>query len=122
MVVAVEHRFGRVNRLPSPIEWLTDNGSCCLARETRRYARDLGLVPRTTPLESPQSNGVAEAFVRTLKRDYVRVSPAPDAETVMRLPPSWVAHSNTLWTPPAARGDVGVVGCGCHNLSGLSVG
>jgi len=76
MVAAVEHRFGRVNRLPSPVEWLTDNGSCYLARETRRFAGDIGLVPRTTPLESPQSNGMAEAFVRTLKRDYVRVSPA----------------------------------------------
>ncbi|MBA3518243.1 MAG: IS3 family transposase [Rhizobiales bacterium] len=35
MVAAVEHRFGRVNRLPSTIEWLTDNGSCYVARETR---------------------------------------------------------------------------------------
>src|SRR4051812_12084834 len=81
MVAAVEHRFGPVNRLPVEIEWLTDNGSCSLARETRRFARDVGLVPCTTPLESPQSNGMAEAFVRTLKRDYVRVSPVPDAET-----------------------------------------
>lgn len=28
MTATVEHRFGRVNRLPSIIEWLTDNGSC----------------------------------------------------------------------------------------------
>ena len=45
MVAAVEHRFGPVNRLPFEIEWLTDNGSCYLARETRRFARDVGLVP-----------------------------------------------------------------------------
>ncbi len=96
MVAAVEHRFGRVNRLPSPVEWLTDNGSCYLARETRRFARDVGLVPRTTPLESPQSNGMAEAFVRTLKRDYVRVSHVPDAETVLRQLPVWLAHYNTV--------------------------
>ena len=104
MVAAVEHRFGRLNRLPVEIEWLTDNGSCYLARETRRFARDVGLVPCTTPLESPQSNGMAEAFVRTLKRDYVRVSPVPDAETVLRQLPSWLAHYNHLWTPPAASG------------------
>jgi putative transposase len=104
MVAAVEHRFGRVNRLPVKIEWLTDNGSCYLARETRRFATDVGLVPCTTPLESPQSNGMAEAFVRTLKRDYVRVSPVPDAETVLRQLPSWLAHYNHLWTPPAASG------------------
>src|SRR3954471_19427720 len=96
MVAAVEHRFGRLNRLPVEIEWLTDNGSCYLARETRRFARDVGLVPCTTPLESPQSNGMAEAFVRTLKRDYVRVSPVPDAETVLRQLPSWLAHYNQV--------------------------
>ena len=84
MVAAVEHRFGQVNRLPQTIEWLTDNGSGYIATETRRFAREIGLEPRTTPLESPQSNGMAEAFVRTIKRDYVRVSPRPDAETVVR--------------------------------------
>ena len=96
MVAAVEHRFSRVGRLPGPVEWLTDNGSCYLARETRRFARDIGLVPRTTPLESPQSNGMAEAFVRTLKRDYVRVSPVPDAEAVLRQLPVWLAHYNEV--------------------------
>ena len=69
MVAAVEHRFGRVDQAPGLIEWLTDNGSCFVAQETRRFARNMGLVPKTTLLESPQSNGMAEAFVRTLKRD-----------------------------------------------------
>ena len=27
MLAAVEHRFGRVNRLPQPVEWLSHNGS-----------------------------------------------------------------------------------------------
>ena len=51
---------------------------------------------KTTPLESPQSNGMAEAFVRTLKRDYVRVSVLPDAESVLRQLPVWLAHYNDL--------------------------
>jgi transposase InsO family protein len=71
MLAAVEHRFGLVNRLPVTIEWLSDNGSCYVAGETRSFARDISLEPRTTPIESPQSNGMAEAFVRTIKRDYV---------------------------------------------------
>ena len=96
MVAAVEHRFGRVNRLPRPIEWLTDNGSAYVSTETRRFAREIGLEPRTTPVESPQSNGMAEAFVRTIKRDYVRVSPAPDAKSVLRQLPSWLAHYNEV--------------------------
>jgi putative transposase len=96
MVTAVEHRFGRINRLPQTIEWLSDNGSGYIAMETRRFARDLGLEPCTTPFESPQSNGMAEAFVRTIKRDYVRVSPAPDAETVLRQLPTWLTHYNEV--------------------------
>jgi putative transposase len=54
------------------------------------------LVPKTTPLESPQSNGMAEAFVRTLMRDYVRVSVLPDAESVLRQLPVWLAHHDDL--------------------------
>jgi putative transposase len=104
MVAAVEHRFGRVNRLPRTIEWLTDNGAGYIAHNTRRFAREIGLEPRTTPVESPQSNGMAEAFVRTMKRDYVRVSPVPDAETVLRLLPVWLAHYNEVH-PHKALGD-----------------
>jgi putative transposase len=96
MVATVEHRFGQVNRLPATIEWLTDNGSCYTAHDTRRFARDIGLIPRTTPVESPQSNGMAEAFVRTLKRDYVRVSATPDARTVIDQLPSWLDHYNRV--------------------------
>src|SRR5262249_22631473 len=74
-----------------------DNGERVhVAGDTRSFARDIGLEPRTTPLESPQSNGMAEAFVRTIKRDYVRVSPRPDAETVMRQLPAWIAHYNEV--------------------------
>jgi putative transposase len=88
MLVAVEHRFDPVNRLPITIEWLSDNGSCYLAGETRSFARNIGLDPRTTSIESPQSNGMAEAFV--IKRDYVRVSPCPDADTVMHQLSAWI--------------------------------
>jgi putative transposase len=96
MVATVEHRYGRVNRVPEPIEWLTDNGSCYTARDTRAFARDIGLLPRTTPVSSPQSNGMAEAFVRTLKRDYVRVNPRPDAQTVIAQLPAWLDHYNEV--------------------------
>ena len=38
MVATVEHRYGQVNRVPEPIEWLTDQGSCYTARSTRAFA------------------------------------------------------------------------------------
>jgi putative transposase len=94
MVTSVEHRFGTINRLPATIEWLTDNGSCYIAAETRHFARQIGLEPLTTPVESPRSNGMAAAFMCTLKRDYVRVNPRPDAATVIRSLPAWYDHYN----------------------------
>ncbi len=61
------------NELPaSPVEWLTDNGSCYRANETRQFARMLGLEPKSTAVRSPESNGIAESFVKTIKRDYIR--------------------------------------------------
>jgi putative transposase len=96
MIESAERRFGLVNRLPAPIEWLSDNGSPYTARETRALAREIGLVPCTTPIESPQSNGMAEAFVKTLKRDYARVRPCPDAATVLRQLDGWFGHYNTV--------------------------
>ena len=37
-----------------------------------------------TPVRSPQSNGMAESFVKTIKRDYVAHMPKPDRETALR--------------------------------------
>jgi len=95
MVESVERRFGLVNELPTPIEWLSDNGSPYTAADTRALARLIGLVPRTTPIESPQSNGMAEAFVKTFKRDYAGVRPLPDAATVLAQLGDWFEHYNT---------------------------
>ncbi|VWC52525.1 transposase [Burkholderia lata] len=44
----------------------------------------IGLKPLTTPVCSPQSNGMAESFVKTMKRDYVAFMPTPDAATAAR--------------------------------------
>src|ERR1700755_1155251 len=68
----------------APREWVTADGTYYTGPDPRRFAGDIGLLPLTTPVESPQSNGMAEAFVRTFKRDYFSVGPKPNAETVMR--------------------------------------
>jgi len=96
MVASAEKRFGRVNCLPRTIEWLSDNGSPYTARDTRRFARDLGLDPVTTPIQSPQSNGMAEALVKTIKRDYARFADLPDARAALAQLPRWFAHYNRL--------------------------
>lgn len=96
MITAVEARFGPVNRLPHLVEWLSDNGSAYVAAGTKALAREIGLEPRTTPVRSPQSNGMAEAFVRTIKRDYARTSPCSDARTVIAQLPAWFEHYNAV--------------------------
>jgi len=94
MLEAVEARFGGY-RAPHPVEMLSDNGSPYTAHDTRIFARQLGLKPCFTPVRSPESNGVAEAFVKTLKRDYVQVTPLPDAATVLDLIAGWFEDYNT---------------------------
>jgi putative transposase len=37
---------------------------------------------------------MAEAFVNTLKRDYVSVNPTPDARAIIASPPRWIEHYN----------------------------
>ncbi|SDD81465.1 Integrase core domain-containing protein [Cupriavidus sp. YR651] len=71
-------------KAPAEIEWLTDNGSGYTADKTKAFASAIGLKQLTTPVCSPQSNGMAESFVKTMKRDYVAFMPKPDAETAVR--------------------------------------
>jgi putative transposase len=92
MAEAVEQRFGAgTTRVPHAIEWLSDNGPPYTAHETREFGRSLGLLVCTTPAYSPESNGMAEAFVKTFKRDYVYVNRLDDAPSVMRQLATWMA-------------------------------
>ena len=106
LLEAVEKRFGSY-RAPEGVEVLSDNGSAYTAKETRIFARQLGLKSCFTPVASPQSNGMSEAFVKTLKRDYVRVNSLPNAETVLNLIGEWIEdynnnhpHSGLRWRSP----------------------
>ena len=93
MLEAVERRFAD-HRVPSVIEMLSDNGSPFVAKDTQIFARQLGLQPCFTPVQSQQSNGISEAFVKTLKRAYVQVTPLPDAQTVLGLIGAWIEDYN----------------------------
>lgn len=95
MVRCVEQRFATL-RAPQPVQWLSDNGSIFAAHRTIEIASALNLAPCFTPVESPESNGMAEAFVKTFKRDYVRVSPIPDATAALALVDSWMEDYNTV--------------------------
>lgn len=100
MLECVEKRFGAL-KAPHPVEWLSDNGSCYTAKETVAFASMLGRLSRFTPVRSTESNGMAEAFVNTFKRDYVRVHARPDAA---RFWPSCQAGSRTTTRGTPTRG------------------
>ncbi len=104
MLGAVERRFG--SELPtSPVEWLTDNGSCYRANETRQFARMLGLEPKNTAVRSPESNGIAESFVKTIKRDYISIMPKPDGLTAAKnLAEALTFEHYNEWHPHSALG------------------
>jgi putative transposase len=89
-------RFGEATAMaPHAIQWLSDNGPQYTATASVLYAHELGLVPITTPAYSPESNGLAEAFVKTFKRDYVGGAELRDAESVLMQLGGWVADYNT---------------------------
>ncbi|MEI7073334.1 MULTISPECIES: IS3 family transposase [Pectobacterium] len=93
---SLEKRFGNALMVPHAVEWLTDNGSCYIADATRTFASSLGFIVCTTPVRSPESNGMAESFVKTFKRDYVYVNDLPDAVSVMEKMAEWMEDYNNL--------------------------
>jgi len=97
-------RFGEHTlKAPHAIEWLSDNGPQYTATASVLYAHELGLEPITTPAYSPQSNGLAEAFVGTFKRDYVDGAELRDAESVLRQLGGWIEDYNSQ-APHSALG------------------
>lgn len=104
MTQAVQARFG-LQRPPARLEWLSDNGSPYTAWATVLHAERLGLTPLTTPPASPESNGMAEAFVRTLRRDYVEEADLRSADVVLAQLERWIVDYNTA-RPHSALGYV----------------
>ena len=66
MIESVEKRFG-TPLAPKSIQFLSDRGSIYRAITTRTQAPQLGLRSCFTMAYSPESNGMAEAFVKTLE-------------------------------------------------------
>jgi transposase InsO family protein len=99
---AVHARFGDTG--PSmPLQFLSDNGSIYTALQTVCTAEQLGLTPITTPAYSPQSNGMSEAFVNTVRRDYLDGADRGTAAAVLDQIPAWFADYNGVAPHSALR-------------------
>lgn len=98
LIEAVEKRFGSTEGLPAGhrLEFLSDNGGAYIATDTKKIARELGLQPIHTPVCSPQSNGMAESFVNTFRRDYLSRMDLSDPATVLRQLPEAFEHFNSV--------------------------
>ncbi len=85
------------------VHFLSDNGSIYTALDTVCTAERLGLEPVTTPAYSPQSNGMSEAFVNTLRRDYIAGADLGTAAAVLDQVSAWIADYNGV-APHSALG------------------
>jgi putative transposase len=96
LIEAIETRFGAVEACSGELQFLSDNGGAYRAHETHAIARQLGITPIHTPVCSPQSNGMAESFVNTFKRDYVSQMDRSTAATVLAQLPNAFTHFNEV--------------------------
>jgi putative transposase len=96
MIEAVEARFGSTDQRAIALEFLSDNGGAFRVIETHALARELGIKPIHTPVNSPQSNGMAESFVNTFKRDYVGAMDRSNGAAVLAQLPDAFRHFNEV--------------------------
>jgi putative transposase len=93
MMNSIIKRFNSV-QAPRVIQFLSDRGTVYRAKETIELGRHMNLKSCFTRPRTPQSNGMAESFVGTIKRDYVYTSDCFDADTVLRMLPQWIEDYN----------------------------
>jgi putative transposase len=98
----VHARFGH-EKPEAPVQWLSDNEGIYTSLDTVIQAERLHLTPITTPVASPESNGMAEAFVSTLRRDYVDGADLSSALRILEQVPAWIADYNET-APHSALG------------------
>ena len=91
---AIFRRFGEARAHAQGIEFLSDNGPEYTSHWFRPFVRARGLIPCHTPRRSPQSNGLAEAFFGSFKRDDVYQASLDTLEAVRRQVPAWIDHYN----------------------------
>lgn len=91
---AICWRCGEARAQAQGIEFLNDKGPEYTSHRFRPFVRAMGLIPCHMPRRSPESNGLAEAFFDSFKRDYVYQAALDTVEEVGRQVPTWIDHYN----------------------------
>jgi len=101
---AMMKRFSQ-NTVPirGGIEFLSDYGSEYQRMGLKNFLETAGFVVCTTPVRSPESNGIAEAFFKSFKRDYVYQHPCETFTEIAGIIPVWIQDYNTR-APHSALG------------------
>ncbi len=92
---AVAHRYGSLTAVPAGLRLRHDNGSIFLARQFVTTARQLGITQEFIPRRSPEYNGVAERFFRTLKQECVWLHQFESFEAAEPVILAWIDRYNT---------------------------
>lgn len=100
---AVFRRFGAEKAQAHGLEFLSDNGPEYICKKLRGLLESFGMVICHTPIRSPESNGLAEAFFGSFKRDYVYQGELENFEQVKLKLPSWIQDYNEV-APHSALG------------------
>ena len=94
VLLAVNRRFGSVNQVPTHLQLLTDNGSAYTSQKTKQFLKALGIEDCKTAVSSPQSDGMAESFVKTLMRDYLPFIDLENAQAALSCLPEIIERYN----------------------------
>lgn len=93
---AVFHRFGINGGKAAGLEFLSDNGPEYACHRLRGVLRGFGMEICRTPRRSPESNGIAERFFGTFKRDYVYQGELENFEEIGRKLVGWIKDYNEI--------------------------
>ncbi|MGH8103360.1 MAG: integrase core domain-containing protein, partial [bacterium] len=91
---ALYQRFGTDWRQAQGIEFLSGNGTEYTSGVFRDFLKARGMESCRTPIRSPQSKSVMEAFFSWFKRNYVNQHPIETLEALQQQVPGWVKHYN----------------------------
>ena len=100
---AIFRRFGPDRAQAWGLEFLSDNGPEYACKRLRAVLQGFGMVVCRTPHRSPESNGLAEAFFGSFKRDDVYQGALESVEAVGRQLPGWLQDYNEI-APHSALG------------------
>ena len=93
---ALFSRFGEQREQGRGMEFLSDNGPEYIAEGFRAFLAEMGIKQCRTPIRSPESNGIAEAFFGGFKRDYVYQNRLDTQETIKQQMPGWIRDYNEV--------------------------